>query len=161
MNENVSVTLEVLHNTRSVQIFVFPAIAAPKLRLDREKQLAVVEIGSKSFTFVLPKNVQYGTSVQMLKSEDHVLLRLALEPFGPCDSVLLQSKMREAPESVMPNLQQANNRLMCRLCEKVAFVEGSPFSKVMGGFFPPLLSEPPTFFFVGSSSSFCMLAGAC
>ena len=126
------VTVEVLHNTRSVQIFLinFNGAVAPKLRLEQSTCLAIVEAGSFSWTCLLPKNVMWSHPVQLIQGGDHAVLRLALEPFGPCESVLLQSKSREAPESVVPKLQQANNQLKCRLCEKVTFIEGSPFSKV-------------------------------
>lgn len=160
MESNVVVSWEVLHNTRSVHIYIIPGNVIPKLRLDSHRCLAIVEVGAQSWTCVLPKNVLWSQPVQMISAADHVTLRLALEPFGPTESVLLQSKLREASESVMPKLQQANNRLMCRLCGQVAIIDGSPFSKVCF-----LLSCGFLFLFprshIGSSSPIRLLAGAC
>jgi hypothetical protein len=124
------VTLEVLHNTRSVQVLVIPGNVDPKLRLDKDRHLAIIEVGTKSWTCVLPKNILWTQAVQVVRDVDHVSLRMTLEPFGPCESVLLQSKSREAPESVMPTLQHANNTLTCKSCGKIAIVSDSPFCKV-------------------------------
>jgi hypothetical protein len=134
MQSDLLITVEVLHNTRSAQIVVIGARDAPKLRLDPDRCVGIVEVGSSSWSCCLPKSVQWTHPVQLIHSTDHFSLRLTLEPFGPCDSVLLQNKAREAQDAlVMPRLQQANNQLICRLCGKAAFVSGAPFSKVCCG----------------------------
>ncbi len=129
-----TVVTEVLHNTRCVLLTVLGSEAATaevRLRLGAGRAVALVEVNGTSWTCLLPKNMIWGQTGQLLRSADHVALRLAIEPFGPCESVLLQGKAREAPEAVVPRLQQANNSLMCRACNGVAFVSGAPFARVL------------------------------
>ena len=127
------VVSEVLHNTRSVLLWIVgrDALADVKLRLDAARSLALVEVNGTLWPCRVPKNLVWTQSVQLTRAADHVALRLAIEPFGPCESVLLQGKAREAPEVVMPRLQQANNDLQCRACRAATFVTGAPFARVL------------------------------